>query len=234
MEIYKQNKTIGILGGMGPQASARLYELIIKYARDCGAKRNDSYPEIILYSVPVPDFISDSRQEEVAKKMLVSRVKALSFLPISYFCIACNTAHLLIDDLKNATSVPFISLIEETVKELKRFKMKKVGLQASPSTINSGLYQKRCREEGIEIVLPKRGEVLELGEIIRRVIGGKITQKDRDFLKKVARELIRQGVDVILLSCTELPLIFPKRGFRVVSTLDVLAKACIKKYYGNI
>lgn len=71
-----KNKIIGLLGGMGPYASAYFYKLLLDKSRDFyGAKNNNDYPEILVDSVPIPDFISDTRNLKKAREILSERVK---------------------------------------------------------------------------------------------------------------------------------------------------------------
>src|SRR3989344_3827305 len=87
--MNKQMNAIGILGGMGPDASARLYQLMIEMARsEFGARKNEDYPEIVLQSIPVPDFISDTKRAEEAVFMLKERVRRLAHLDVGCLGLA--------------------------------------------------------------------------------------------------------------------------------------------------
>ena len=235
MRIFKKNKIIGILGGMGPEATAKLYDLLIKIAQEeYQLASNDAFPEIIIYSVPVPDFISSLKSKEIAKRMLISRIKMSSNVPISFFCIGSNTAHLLIDDLRKSTRVPFISLIEETANVVGRLKIKKIGLLASPVAIKAGIYQEALRKQGTRVILPQEEEILKLGFIIKDTVAGK-NGENALLLENIAKSLVGRGAEGIILGCTELPLLFPNRfQVPVLDTLEILAKACLEKYYGKM
>ena len=92
-----RKKAIAILGGMGPEASAYLYRVLIESSiKHFRARNNDDFPEILLYSIPVPDFISSDINRSEALKMLKERVKQINSLSISSLCLACNTAHVLL------------------------------------------------------------------------------------------------------------------------------------------
>lgn len=150
--MKNKKKIIGILGGMGPQASAKLVSLLVDLsAKEFKAKNGDDFPEIILDSIPIPDFISDKKNKqslrsinfkETALNMLKKRVKLMSKMGVGMFAISCNTAHILLDDLQSESKIPFISMIDEITKSVKSLGIKKVGLLASPTTFKSGLFQK--------------------------------------------------------------------------------------------
>lgn len=224
---------IVILGGMGPEASSYLYQTLIKESTVVfGVKNNNEFPEIILDSVPVPDFISDDQNRGKALLMLQERVKRLTILSPDSFSIACNTAHILLPSLQMLTGVPFISIIDEVVKRIKKDKLNKVGLLATPSTLRYGLYQQALTASGITTILPAKKQINLLEKIIRNVIAGKISNKNQQALVNIANSLKLKGAEGILLGCTELPLVFPADYIlRSYNSVVILAQALLKKYY---
>lgn len=228
-----KKSVIGILGGMGPQASAYLYKLLIDLSiRDFSAKNNNDFPEIILYSIPIPDFISSDKDRDDALFMLRDRVEELNKFDISCLAIACNTVHVLLSDLQKASRVPFISMIDEIVKKVKKDKKKKVGLLAPPSTIRYKLYQLALDKENIETIVPESRQIKIFEEVARNVLKGKILANDTKKLVNVANVLQVRGAEGIILGCTELPLVFPKKyTLPVYSSPEILANALLQKYY---
>ncbi|MBI2018166.1 amino acid racemase [Candidatus Daviesbacteria bacterium] len=229
----KHKKALYILGGMGPEASVYLYKLLIDLAiSQFGAKNNDEFPEIVLYSVPVPDFISNDRSRNKALNMLKQRVKLIR--NASCISIACNTAHILLPQLQMISKIPFVSMIDETVKQVSGDGIKKVGLMGTPLTIKYGLYQIALSKHGISTVIPSSGQIAILARIIRNVIKGKILTSDRECLKKIADNLKVSGAEAIILGCTELPLVFSKNyTLPVYNSVEVLAKKLLQTYYGQ-
>ena len=231
----KQTKqVIGILGGMGPQASAHLVDLLIDASIKNGVKNDSDFPEIILDSVPVSNFISDSKNLNQALKILKRRVKLLNNMNVSKLAIACNTAHILLEDLQSVSRVPFVSIIEEVVNVVRDKKIKKVGLLATPSTIRFGLFENALNKFNIKVVLPTSKERKICEGIIRNVIAGKKSKLDTLQIKLIANSLRKLGAQGIILGCTELPLIFPKKfSIPVFDSLDILAKALLRKHPGG-
>ncbi len=230
-----KNKALLVIGGMGPEASGYLYKLLIDLAiKEFGAKNNDDFPEIILHSVPVPDFISDDKSRDEALKMLEKRVEEVNKLNISCISIACNTAHVLLPQLQAVSKAKFISMIDETVKQVHKDNRKKVGLIGTPSTIKYGLYQSALKKYGISLVIPSKAQIIILDRIIRNVLQGKILAKDINNLEKIADDLRMKGAEAIILGCTELPLVFPKKySLPVYNSVEILAYALLHKYYGG-
>lgn len=228
-----KQRAICILGGMGPQASARfLADIVDMSVREFGSRRNDDFPEIIVDSVPVPDFISDARNRKKALKMLKQRVEKLNVFSPSVFGIACNSAHIFIKDLKLVAKAEFISLIETVSKEVKRAGLKKVGLLATPTTVKSKLYERELERLGVDVILTDRVDLITLERIIRKILAGETLSKDLKSLVAVAKRLQIDGAQGIILGCTELPLIFPRNfGLPVFSSSEILARALLRSFF---
>ncbi len=234
MEKINQNKkAICILGGMGPEASAYLYSLLIELAsKNFGAKNGNQFPEIIIYSIPVPDFISNTNNQKKAFSMLKERVRSVDPKMVSYFAIACNTAHILLEDLQKETPVPFVSIIEEVVNTVIKDNLQTIGILASPLTINLGLYQKKLGKNKIKCVFPDDNYTVALDRIIRNVIAGNKEKADSEQLALIADGMRQKGAEGIILGCTELPLVFPKKyNLPVYNSVLILALALLRKYY---
>lgn len=228
-----KNKAIGIIGGMGPEASAYMYKRMIELSiQEFGAKHNDDFPEIVIYSIPVPDFISDSANRVKALEMLQERVKKLNNLNLSCLAIACNTAHILYDDLQSYSVIPLISMVEEVSQQVSAANLSTVGFLGTPSTIKSGLYQRSLEKYHIKTIVPNDEQIVVLERIIRSVIAGNSTQKDNNELKKIADSLKQRGAQGIILGCTELPLVFPTTyGLPVYNSVEILSLALLRIYY---
>lgn len=230
----KQHKLIGIIGGMGADASARLYQLMIEMSRkEFGARASHEYPEIIIDSVPVPEFIDDDSRLKEAEEMIRDRVKKLEKLSPDCLGIACNTAHAILktEEQRLSVTVPLVSMVKECVKEAKRKKMKTVGLLASPMTISSKMFEKAMGRAGIRVEIPNKQDIKKTGKLIKMIIEGKKAEAKREIIKIAAR-LERKKIDGLVLGCTELPLVFPKNcSFPVLNTLEILARALLSRYY---
>ena len=164
--------------------------------------------------------------------MLIHRVKEMNKLPIGFFCMACNTGHLLLGDLQKVTDKPFVSLLVELPKYLKGKKIKKVGILATPTTIRSKMYEKTLKQYGIELITPNSEDTEKLGKIILDIVAGRNKEKNLITVKQIAHKLLKQDAEGIIEGCTEIPLIFPKQHIiPMYNTLEILALAVLKKYY---
>lgn len=232
----QNSKKVGIIGGVGPQATQFIYGKIIDFSQSkYRAKNNNDYPQILIESVPVPDFISDTNQIEMAKRMLIQSVQSLTKAGATRLCIGSNTVHILLEELKKSTEIEFISMIELVVKKCAASGFNKVGLLGTPVLIKSGLYEQELKKSGIELVLPTENEMAIADSIIRDTLAGqKSFDKKREYIE-VLNDLFSRGAQTIILGCTELPLAinYEALGNRTISSDEVLAEGIVDYYYGS-
>lgn len=214
------SKKLVILGGMGPQASLKLHEHLITMS---DATQPNEYPAIIHASIPVPDFISSSDTIDTAIALIQETCKQLP-LEEATIGMACNTAHLLLDQLTHIPKKQFISMITAVGEDLTMTRRKKIGLLASPTTIRTGLYHKEIEARGLSVIQPNPQDIHVLETIIRDTIRGVPVSLLRDKLSAIAKKLEQEGAEVILLGCTELPLVGVDSDLPTVDSLSSLAK----------
>jgi aspartate racemase len=234
--IQLHTHKIGILGGMGPQASCELLRLIIaKAISTFGVRDCDEFPEIVLDSIPVTDFISNQKALRSARATIINRAKQLKIIGCNPIVMACNTAHIMESDIKQEIETEFMSLIEIMAKETLKRKMKKVCVFATPTTIKNDLYGKAFRHLGMSVINPDKKTQVILERIIRNVISGKTTKSDREIILKTAFKLIDSRlVDGVILGCTELPVITSNINHpKILNSLEVLADNLLDAYYAS-
>lgn len=232
-KILSENKIIGVLGGMGPQATVEFYKLLIdKSISEYGAVKNDEFPEILIDSIPVPDFISNTKHMRQAKGMLIDRVSRMNKHPVSILGIACNTAHILLPELRKVSKSPIVSIMEEVKKLIGVNGYKRIGLLASIMTYKMGLYD-GIEGSNMKIYRPSISEQQEIEIIIRGIIKGEKLSLLRKRLLSLSNEFIKKcKLDTIILGCTELPLVFPRiNSVKVINTVEVLADSLLRYYY---
>lgn len=226
-------KPIVILGGMGPQASLRLHELLVQKSQTYHTGANDAYPYIVHISLPTPDFISDEAQKPAALQTMQEITPIVKALQPAQLLLACNTAHILQPDSTLLRHTTFLSLIDVAANYAEEEEFAHVGLLASPTTVRSKLYTQALERRGIACVTPTATEYAAIESVIRRVIGGNHTPRESRKLATIAKRLRQRGADAILLGCTELPLAFDKTlcQLPVIDCLDVYATVSARRYY---
>jgi aspartate racemase len=237
MKLKNKNKNlkkIAIIGGVGPQASHYLYGKVMKLAQiKYKARDNQNFPEIVLYSTPVPDFISNKKSIVKAKQMFERVLADFNSINVSHIAIASNTVHLLLDFFKSKTKAEFITITNAVVEKILKDKRTKVGVLASPMTINLGLYKKPLRQKEIKVIYPDKKDINKVEEMIRAVIAGENNGNLKKDYIKVVQRLFNKGVQAIILGCTELPLAINYEVIdnKIYSSMDLLAEKIVDVYY---
>lgn len=231
-----KNKIIGLIGGMGPFAGARFCTLLLeKSSRVFGAKNGDEFPEIVLDSVPVPDFISDTKRLPEAETMLVSRIKKLNRFGCTTIAMVCNTGHILFPLLSSVSGVKMVSLINAVRDRVVAKKFKRVGLLATRTTIKSNLFQNAFLGTGINIVNPDNKTIDICEKVIRGVIANTNSKRlINELITRTDEFIKKRKLDGIILGCTELPLAFPQNKLNdIIDCLDVLSDALLEDFFVN-
>lgn len=235
METTEEKKRkIGIIGGVGPQATVHIYQQIIELSQSkYGAMSNDDYPRLIIESVPVPDFISDKGRIGEASLMLSRAVGNLSASGSSVIAIGSNTVHVLLKELSMETGVQFISMIKLVAEKCAKDGFYKVGLLGSSVLLESGVYEKEMRNKGVEVILPDGPQMEAVEGIIRQVLSGEVEDDSKKEYISILNKMISNGADAVILGCTELPIAvnYEVLGNRVISSSAVLAEGLVDYYY---
>ena len=128
----KKRKTIGILGGMGAGATVDLYMEIWKYYQtNFGAKYDNDFPPIIIYSVPIPDVVESVENEKLTLEMLQATAQTLEKGGVDFIVIACNTVQFLLDKIRQVVSIPVIGIAEVNAEYLQGKGISKAGILAT-------------------------------------------------------------------------------------------------------
>ncbi len=230
----KNRKIIGMIGGVGPQSTNYIYKKVVQLAqREYKAKNNDDYPEMVIHSIPIPDFISDKSQVETALKMLGSSVKLLENAGSTALAIGSNTVHILIPELKKNAKTGFISVVELVARKCRDKKFRTVALLGSPVLIKSRIYEKEFNKYNIKILIPKNEELKTLDHMIRSVLAGKKEHEKRDEYVRLINRLLGEGAEAIILGCTELPMAinYEALGDKMINCDEILAEGIVNYYY---
>jgi aspartate racemase len=196
-------KTIGILGGMGPLATADLYRKMIEGTI---AEKDQDHVHVIIDSNPwIPDrtdYILHGGPSPLPE--IVKSIRRLEAAGCDFLIMPCNTAHHIIDEIKTTTKIPFINMMEETVKYVaQKHAGEKVGLLATDGTVESKAYHKYFEVQHIPVITPIEHQVDVMAFIYQGVKSG-ILDKPLDGIREAIKEMKTQGATLFLLGCTEL------------------------------
>lgn len=208
MHKKSKYKIIGILGGMGPVASANLYYKVLSIAQDrYQAEQDLDYPQIIINSLSMQGFDETGfTDQNLVKEELKVGVKTLEEAGADFIIIACNTVHYFLDEMQNSISIPILSIIGETIKEIKKGKYQTVGILSSESTLKLGLYTQKLNNENIAAITVTESEQKVLNQVILNVMAGHQGKVDTKAIIKIVESMRKKGAEAVVMGCTEIPL----------------------------
>jgi aspartate racemase len=234
-------KIVGILGGMGPEATIDLFTKIVKGTK---VKKDQDHLRILIDNNPkIPDRTKAIQGKGRSPlRQLVQSGKGLEKAGADFLVIPCVTAHHYYESLQREIKIPILHIVEETVRYT-RTKLKgvrKIGLIATTGTVHTGLFQRAFDETGIAWVLPipeiQRKWVMEAiyGKKGIKAIGP--SEGSRRLILEACQGLIDRGVQAIVAGCTEIPLVLKEGDLSVpvIDPLAILAEASIKKAGGKM
>ena len=225
-------RTIGILGGMGPLATAELFRRIVEKTP---AKRDQDHPRIIVYNNPkIPDrtaFILGNGPDP--RPELIASARKLESWGADFIIMPCNTAHFFAETIQRAIGIPLVSMIEETAKTVKEIGLKKVGLLATDGTIKGLVYHRALLRHGVQIAVPNKKDQ---AQVMRGIYGGIKAgnmELGRKLLLDVARRLERRS-EGIIAGCTEVSVALKPEDLNVplIDPMDVIAERAVKLALG--
>jgi aspartate racemase len=232
----KSYKRIGILGGMGPAATADLYLAIVALCQQrYGARYDSDYPQMIINSIPAPDVVErlvvDRLPDEARLvAMLEQGVQTLESAGADFVVVACNTVHVFHAAMASAVSIPVVDLVEETVAEVHRAGHGSVGLLATGMTMDSGIYRRSCQRRGVDLLEPDEHQQQRLTELIMDILAGRHTQQCTARLTDLMAELQNQGSEAVILGCTDLSAVAPDPfPIPLYDTTQILARAALRE-----
>ena len=229
-------EVVGILGGMGPAATADFFE---KLLRATPAKTDQEHLPVLIYSNPqIPDRTAAIRGEGPDPVPdLVATAEALIRGGASFLAIPCVTAHAFFEPLQRAVTVPILHLVDETAEFLlaDRPGIRRIGLLATSGTIQSRLFHDRFETRGLTLLTPE--PAVQTDRVMAAIYGVKGGARDRAsaLIREAGEHLVARGAEAVIAGCTEIPLIL-RDGDLAVSVIDptwILAQAAVRRALGR-
>ena len=225
-------KMIGVLGGMGPAATADFYQKII---RATPAKTDQDHLKVLIFSNPqVPDRTAAIRGEGPDPlPVLVAGAQVLVQGGADFITIPCVTAHHFYDPLQRAVSVPILNLVGETATAVLSEcpGLRRLGLLATTGTLESRLFEPFFEPRGFTILTPAPAvQASAVMEAIYAIKHGESMERPRRLIREAAEDLQTRGAQAIIAGCTEVPLVL-QDGDLPVPVIDptwILAKAAVR------
>lgn len=202
-------RTIGVLGGMGPAATADFFRRIVTVV---GAESDQAHPPCLVYSATgIPDRTAHLTNEAGADDpgpALAQAAGKLAAAGADVIAIPCNSAHAYLEVVRAAVDVEVLDMIGLAVDAVARrvADARRVGVLAASGTIQVGLYSRPLERSGIEALVPEPAIQADVMSAIRAVKGGAAGLDPR--LAAAVDRLVGCGAEAIIAGCTEVPLAF--------------------------
>ncbi len=223
-------KTVGIIGGLGPETTSEFYlDLIFS----CQKKNMVARPSIVISSVPLPykieeDAIVNNTGIERCLPFLIEEASRLEKAKVDFIVMPCNSLHLFIEDIRKSVSVPVLSIVEETVKFLQKNNFNNVGIVSTSATIKNKLYENAFDLNNIKYETPDNFQQAKMGKFILNLVTGQQNNKDREELISIIDDFTHKDVVCVVLACTDLQLLIPKHpDLKIFDTMKILSDATI-------
>ena len=226
---------LGIIGGMGPMASALFYDMISsKTDASCDQENLDL---ILLSHAGMPDrtgaiLSKDEVQIEAVRSKLLADAMFLQNAGCTAIAVTCNTAHYFVNMIEDELDIPFIHLIRETAEAVaSKFCAKKVAVLATDGTIETRLYQDELSKRGVIAFTPKAEvQALVMHEIYDCIKSGK--PADEEIWQKIEEYVKAEGCEAAVLACTELSVVRKELslGSFYFDPMDIMAERCLDFY----
>lgn len=226
------NKRLGVLGGMGPAASAEFMVRLV--AQTPAEKDQDHIPTILWSNSRIPDRSTSLRNgDDLPLPYLLEGVQGLKAAGCTCIVIPCNTAHFWFHKLNR--NIKIIHIVDSVADALRDANLDNatIGVLGTQATIELGLYQYGLNRLGWECIVPNKEEMDTLVQPAINLIKANNLIDAHPMLMKVIHSLIGRGATAIVLGCTEIPLAIrteSEQGIPLVNSIDSLVKSAIKWY----
>jgi aspartate racemase len=231
------DKVLGVLGGMGPLASA---QFMLRLTLLTPASKDQEHIPTILWSDPrVPDRGATDSPDPLP--WLLRGIEGLKRAGCGAIVIPCNTAHAWYDQMAEKAEIPMPHIVDAAATDLARIGIRpgRIGLMATPTTLRMKLYQQRLASLGWECIQPTDDQMTRLvSPAIARVKANQVADAYEP-LAEVVNDLAARGAPAVILGCTEIPLGIQagpsaRLNVPVIDTIDALARAAINWATGYI
>lgn len=225
------NGLIGILAGMGPRSTAPFIDLVIdECQRLYGAKYDDEFPKMMIYSLPTPFYIDRQINHELMKKTIIEGLKKLESTGVEFIAMPCNSAHIYFEELKESINIPLLNIVEETAKNLPTASQR-VTLFSTSSTYESSIYQNGIIDRGHEFVFNEEWQV-KLNNLIQNIKINKGNKKNIDIWNNLIKDAEKESVENIVIAYTDLNAVLEEspNSINIIDSSKCLAESVVRKY----
>jgi len=227
-------KTVGIIGGIGPESTIDYYRAII--AAYVEERPDRSNPSIIINSIDLDKLreMFEGNQHQAVVAYLTAELQRLANAKADFAVISANTPHLVFDELRQQSPLPLISIVEATCDAAQAAGLTKLGLLGTRFTMQGRFYPDVFSRKHIQLVAPDAGEQAYIHDkYFEELVKGVFLPETRQRLLAIIDHLKeRDDIGGVILAGTELPLILRgvhRPGFAFLDTTQIHVQAIVKE-----
>jgi len=229
------DEVVGIIGGTGPEATNYFTSLLVKMRGRVNSDQ-EHIPFLLLNNPQIPDRSKHILYDgESPLPEMVHTGSLLKSAGATFLVIPCNTAHVFTDELEKSVGLPVINMIDQAIEHISKNYGENtvIGLLATTGTISSKTYQKAVQKKAplMSLITPDSKTQTQVMKAIYEIKKLSSDEHTFEMLNNAANELIKQGAQVIILGCTEIPLSLTKErcDFERIDPMEIMAKKVIEK-----
>jgi len=215
-------KTVGIVGGIGPESTIDYYRQIVAAYRE--QRPDGSYPAIIINSIDlnkIRDLVTANALADLTE-YLVAEVQRLARAGADFGLLAANTPHIVFDDIHQQSPIPLVSIVEATCDAAKALGLKRLGLLGTRFTMQGRFFPNVFARAGMTLAVPTADEQdyvhdKYMGELVNGIF---LPATREGLLEIIGRLRQREQIDGVILGGTELPLLLRDAGSQDIPFLD--------------
>lgn len=215
------SRKIGILGGIGPEATGVFYlKLIDRLKRSGRIRSNVDFPQIVVNSINAPELVHGGDLDAY-----VSGLRELDESGVDFIAMVCNTVHCFYDRLQEEVETPIIDLRKEVADFLERNGVRTVVVLATPVSLRAGLY----KSGNIRCLDLDEQEARAIGDAVLNFNLSNDVEGQRATVERIARKYTGMGAETVIAGCTEIGLMMADSGLNKLDTMDILLDAVARR-----
>lgn len=229
-------KTVGIIGGFGPDTTAKFQLRIVELFNELSPTLR---PSILMCSPPIPTSLEQSliiRGQGLDKILphLCNTAKLLEKAGSDFIVMPCNTLHVLFNRIQDSIAVPFLNIVTESINFIDKNHIKKIAILGTSLTLQSKLHLNLLERCSIDAIIPDSLEQFELDQIIHSLVTQTNVLEAEKAFRKILQKISHRCSGNFLLACTDLQLIkLVNHNFNIFDSMEIIARSTVNKLLEN-
>ncbi|MBP3972019.1 aspartate/glutamate racemase family protein [Bacillus sp. WL1] len=209
-------KTIGLIGGMSWESTAEYYRIINEEIKERLGGLHSAKCMINSVDFEEIERFQSNGDWNGAGEVLGNAAYSLQSAGADFIIICTNTMHKVVEKIKENIHIPVLHIADATAKEINRKDIQTVGLLGTKYTMEQDFYKLRIEENHVNVMIPSKKDREKINEVIyTELCLGKVTSQSRQYYKRVIEDLVQEGVQGIILGCTEIGLLIKQEDVSV-------------------